>query len=312
MGRYESWHLLESERIVRAFERKDLSASVLDRHGRRTTLDRFTADDMRYWGTFEEDYGRGQAATGTFMGKVAAMPPTVTKSLAAQLDRIAGRRQVESVTHDVPPTSGVRLPVMRRKAMRVLASGGVLAVTLATGGVARAASEVVVAVSPTSVALGQSVDVLVRTFFVVNRTDLSLPVQSPPQPYPVASGVWDILYPWPDYPFDVIAQDANGTQVPVAVARDPTDSTLWRGVLTPTKAGTWTIWVRNFPNKEPGSTAVVTVQAGPSASALPVPGSATTAGSANDAVPAALVGLLLGLLVGGLVGARPWRRRLPF
>jgi hypothetical protein len=199
---------------------------------------------------------------------------------------------------------------MRRTVVRVLVSVGLLAVTLATASATRAAGDVVVAVSPTSVAVGQPVEVLVRTFRPVERSGLSLPFESPVEPYPVPSGVWNILYPWPDYPFDVVAQHEDGTEVRLTLARDPTDSTIWRGTVSLPKAGVWTIWVRNFQHKELGSTALVTAQGGPPASAQAVAGTVTTVPGWIDAGPAALIGALLGLLAGWVIG-RVRRRRLP-
>ncbi len=198
---------------------------------------------------------------------------------------------------------------MRRTAIRLLVSVGLLAAMFATASAARAAGDIVVAVSPASVAVGQPVEVLVRTFRVVERTDLSLPFESPIAPNPLPSDVWNILYTWTDYPFDVVAQHEDGTEVRLTLARDPTDATLWRGVVSLPKAGTWTIWVRNFQHKEPGSTAVVTVRAEVPSSTDAISGSTKTA-QAVEAGPAALIGVLLGLLSAVVIG-RVWRRRLP-
>lgn len=172
----------------------------------------------------------------------------------------------------------------------------------------RAAGDVVVAVSPSEVEVGEPVEVLLRTFRVVDRSDLSLPFESPIAPYPVPSGVWNILYSCPDYPFDVVAQHEGDADVAVSLARDPSDSTLWRGRVSMPSPGTWTIWVRNFPGKEPGSTATVTVRGGSAPTASPPPANGTTAGQASiEAGPAALVGALLGLVVGALL-VLAWRR----
>jgi hypothetical protein len=203
---------------------------------------------------------------------------------------------------------------MSRTAMRVVVIVGLLAATLATASPARAAGEVVVAVSPTTVTVGRPVEVLVRTFRVVEREDLSLPFETPLEPYPVPSGVWNVLYHWADYPFDVVAQHEDGTDVPLTVARDPNDSTLWRGVVSLPKPGTWTIWVRNFSHKEPGSTAVVTAQAGspgsvePQATPTTVPASGERA-PAVEAGPAAVIGALVGLFGGWAIGRFQSRRR---
>jgi hypothetical protein len=135
----------------------------------------------------------------------------------------------------------------------------------------------VVAVSPAEVDVGEPVEVLVRTFLVVGRSDLSLPFESPIAPYPVPSDVWGVLYSWADYPFDVVAQHEGDADVQVPLARDPSDSTLWRGTVTLPSPGTWTIWVRNFPGREPGSTTTVSVRPGTSAvTESSPPGNATT------------------------------------
>jgi hypothetical protein len=192
---------------------------------------------------------------------------------------------------------------MRQTVGRVLIGVGLAALTLGTVNAANAAGDVVVSVSPNKVATGQPIEVLVRTFRVVERQDLSLPFESPIEPYPVPSDTWNILYSWPDYPFDVVAESEDGTALPVTLARDPFDSTLWRGSMSFPKAGTWTIWVRNFQHKEPGSTVVVTVESGPGSTSVPLPGvvgGTTGAGGAGLAVLIGLLGLLVGLGLGGL------------
>lgn len=199
---------------------------------------------------------------------------------------------------------------MGRTTVRALLATGLLVTSLATAAEVRAAGEVVVAVSPAEADVGEPVEVLVRTFLVVGRSDLSLPFESPIAPYPVPSGVWDILYSWTDYPFDVVAQHEGDPDVQVPLARDPSDSTLWRGTVMLPSPGTWTIWVRNFPGREPGSTSTVTVRPG----ALAVtesspPGNATTTIPGSiEAGSAALIGGLVGLFV-GVVVALGWRRR---
>lgn len=191
---------------------------------------------------------------------------------------------------------------MIRTAIRGLISVGLLALTLATAASARAAVEVVVSASPADVRVGQPVEILVRTFVPIQREG-TLAVPDPREPFPGSSGLWNVLYPLADdYPFDVVAQHENETEVSVTLARDPSDSTLWRGVMSLPKAGTWTIWVRNSPNKAPGSTTSVKVGEGPPFSNAPTSGS-TAATNLIDASPAALVGLLLGL-VGGLAVSR--------
>ena len=167
---------------------------------------------------------------------------------------------------------------------------GLLAGTLALATGVRAAFEVVVSASPSQVRVGQPLEILVRTFVPVQRDILD--VADPRQPYPGPSELWNVLYPMDDYPFDVVAEHEDGSEVPVTVARDPSDSTLWRGIVSLPKAGRWTVRVRNFPASAPGATTVVQAEAGP-----PV----------STEVGAAAVGLVLGLLTGLFVGRR-WRR----
>lgn len=192
------------------------------------------------------------------------------------------------------PHDGCTVLVMRRTATHLFVGVGLLAAMLATASTARAAGNIVIAISPASVAVGQPVEVLVRTFRVVERSGLSLPFESPVAPNPLPSDVWNILYTWADYPFDVVAQHEDGTEVPLTLARDPTDATLWRGVVSLPKSGTWTIWVRNFQHKEPGSTAVVSVRHGGPPSTGEAP--------AIEAGPAAVIGVLLGLLGAAVIG----------
>jgi hypothetical protein len=182
----------------------------------------------------------------------------------------------------------------------VLLSAGLVAVAHATATAARAAGDIAVAVSPTSAIVGQPVEVLVRTFLPIDQRDLTLPVESPLEPYPVPSGVWNVLYPWPDYPFDVVARHPDGTEIQLPLVRDPADATVWRGTVSLPKAGAWTIWVRNFQHKELGSTAAVTV----------VSGSPTTVAGSIEGASAVFIAALFGLLGGFVVGG-VWRRRRP-
>lgn len=174
---------------------------------------------------------------------------------------------------------------------------------------ARAAGEVVLAVSPSEVEVDEPVEVLLRTFVPIEREG-TLPQSSVREPYPAPSGFWNVLMPWDDYPFDVVAQHDGDADVAVQLARDPSDSTLWRGTLSLPSAGTWIIWVRNFPGKEPGSTTTVTVRSGGSAATeAPASNATSTTGQASiEAGPAALIAAVVGLVVGALA-ARAWRRR---
>jgi len=185
-----------------------------------------------------------------------------------------------------------------------------------------AAGEVVVAASPSEVRVGESVEILLRTFVPVQREGM-LPGSKPREPYPVPSGFWDMLYPWDDYPFDIVAQHEDGTEVPVNLARDPSDSTLWRGIVTLPMVGTWTIQVRNFRHDqpglsnfgqfEPGSTTVVNAKDGPPrpsgpSSGLGDPSSGSAAPQVSTQAAAAIIWLMVGL-VGGLIVGRSWGRR---
>lgn len=197
---------------------------------------------------------------------------------------------------------------MERTAVRALLGAGLLVGTFAMAAEVRAAGEVVVAVSPSEVEVGEPVEVLLRTFVPIQREGV-LPGTSPREPYPAPSGFWNLLYPWDDYPFDVVAQHDGDADVAVQLARDPSDATLWRGSVSLPSAGTWTIWVRNFPGKEPGATTTVTVRPGGSAATVSSPADATTTGQASiDARPVALIAALVGLVV-GVLAALAWRRR---
>jgi hypothetical protein len=195
--------------------------------------------------------------------------------------------------------------------VRAFVGAGVVVASLAVAMEARAAGEVVVAVSPSEVGVGQPIEVLVRTFVPI-EPEGTLPQSSAREPYPAPSGYWNVLMPWDDYPFDVVAQHEGDADVSVPLARDPSDSTLWRGTVSLPTAGTWTIWVRNSPEKEPGSTTIVTVRpGGPAATPSPASIESTTSPGSPpiEAGPAALVGGLSGFIVGALV-TLAWRRRL--
>ena len=116
------------------------------------------------------------------------------------------------------------------------------------GQAAMAALDVTVTVSPTGL-VGRPSEVLVRTYAPVNAGDLALP--QPSLAYPAPSGLWNVLYPVGDYPFDVVAHSPNGGATKVELGRDPSDASLWRGSVTPDVAGEWTITVSNFPGIEP-------------------------------------------------------------
>ena len=117
------------------------------------------------------------------------------------------------------------------------------------GQAAMAALDVTVTVSPTDGLVGKPSEVLVRTYAPVNAGDLALP--QPSLAYPAPSGLWKVLYPVGDYPFDVVAHSPTGETTKVELGRDPSDASLWRGSVTPDVAGEWTITVSNFPSIEP-------------------------------------------------------------
>jgi hypothetical protein len=132
---------------------------------------------------------------------------------------------------------------------RLAALLGIVVVVLATALPVHAAMDVAVSVSPAQGTVGHPVEVMVRTFAPVGMDDIALP--APFFAYPTPSGVWDVLYPTADYPFDVVASPANGDSVPVTMSRDPSDATLWRGSFLPTSSGDWMVTVRNFPALAP-------------------------------------------------------------
>ncbi|HEY7935966.1 MAG TPA: hypothetical protein VID26_02445 [Candidatus Limnocylindrales bacterium] len=157
-----------------------------------------------------------------------------------------------------------------------------------------AAVDVAVAVSPSQGTIGQPVEVLLRTFVPEPIGDTSLPI--PSLAYPVASGLWNVLYPVADYPFDVLARADDGTSIAVSLTRDPSDATLWRGTFTPTASGSWTVSVRNFPAGTLGASARLVVTSGDAVPAVWLVGAATL-----------LIGMLVGLFLGRR-GIGRWRR----
>jgi hypothetical protein len=154
-----------------------------------------------------------------------------------------------------------------------------------------AALDVAVSISPPEGIVGRPVEVLLRTFIPFRVGDLSLPV--PSVPYPAASGLWNVLYPIADYPFDVVANSPTGANVQIALARDSQDASLWRGIFVPSSSGEWTIVLRNFPTMEPIRVHVV------GDGAFPPP--------AMVGVAALLVGLLIGVVLGRVTRRPPTR-----
>jgi hypothetical protein len=152
-----------------------------------------------------------------------------------------------------------------------------------------AAVDVAVAVSPSEGIVGRPVEVLLRTFTPIGVGNLSLPV--PSVPYPAASGLWNVLYPIADYPFDVVANSPAGARVQIALARDSQDASLWRGSFVPSSNGEWTIVLRNFPTMEPIRVRVV------DDGSFPPP--------AMVGVAALLAGLLIGVILGRVTRRPP-------
>jgi hypothetical protein len=146
-----------------------------------------------------------------------------------------------------------------------------------------AALEVAVSVSPTEVQVGQPVDVQVRTFVPFGQDSLQLPLTRP-DAYPAPSGLWNVLYPIDDYPFDVAANADDGTSIPVVLHLDATDATLWRGSFTPTSVGVWTVRLNNFAQDRTASVRVSAATPNP----LPL----------GAAVIALVAGLALGIAFG--------------
>ena len=155
-----------------------------------------------------------------------------------------------------------------------------------------AAVEVAVSVSPSEGIVGRPVEVLVRTFAPIAAGDLQLPV--PSVRYPAASGLWNVLFPIADYPFDVVATPPTGARMQVTLARDPEDASVWRGSFIPPTSGDWTIVLRNFPTLEPIAIRVVD-----DASSPPV---------AMVGVAALLAGLLAGVVLGRVMRRPPAAR----
>lgn len=168
------------------------------------------------------------------------------------------------------------------------ATGGIVFVVLTASAFARpvsAALEVGVSVSPAEGVVGRPVEVLVRTFVPIGAEHLALP--DPSIDYPVASGVWNVLYPIADYPFEVVAQHGDGTTLAIALSVDPADGSLWRGTFTPSRAGEWTVVVHNLAPGQPGAAVRMSVTAGEL-----VPAAVLAGGGAL------LVGMLLGVILG--------------
>ena len=176
--------------------------------------------------------------------------------------------------------------------MRILAAAFLLASFAAATSTATvsAALSVVVSVSPAEGVVGRPIEVLLRTFVPIGEGETDLPPST--LAYPAASGLWDVLYPVADYPFDVVAQGEDGTAVSITLVRDISDASLWRGTFTPTSSGAWKISVQNFL-VAPGATAQLSVRAPET-----VPIEAIVGGA----------GLLGGLVLGLVLGRRGARR----
>ena len=186
-------------------------------------------------------------------------------------------------------TCGMYVLPMRR--LSAALGVAVIVATLAAQPMA-AAMEIAVSVSPAQGLVGRPIEVLVRTFIPIGA-DLAVP--APSFTYPAQSGLWNVLYPVADYPFDVVARSPAGETVQIELVRDPTDGTLWRGSFTPTSAGEWSIEMRNFPTLEPIRVTV---------SAL-----AADSGSWVGVAVALVIGLIGGLVLGRML-RRPGSRTM--
>lgn len=162
---------------------------------------------------------------------------------------------------------------------------GALAVATLTAGPSAAAMEIALSISPSTGIVGRPVEVLVRTFLPVGADSLDIPV--PSLGYPAQSGLWNVLYPFPDYPFDVVARSPSGEEVEIELVRDGSDASLWRGAFTPTMPGEWSIVVRNFPKSVP--------------TRLDVTGGESSLGIWAIAIAALLLGLGGGLVLGRVI-----------
>jgi hypothetical protein len=123
-----------------------------------------------------------------------------------------------------------------------------LALTI-TAAPSKAALEIAVTVSPREGVVGAPVEILVRTFTPFRAGALELP--SPSAAYAAPSGLWNVLYPFPDYAFSATALAPTGKTLDINLVLDPTDASLWRGTFTPDTAGQWTIRLVNVPSFSP-------------------------------------------------------------
>jgi hypothetical protein len=171
--------------------------------------------------------------------------------------------------------------------MKRLGMGLLIGLVAAASSVAStsAAVAVTVSVSPAAGVVGRPVEVLLRTFAPTVAGADGLPI--PSLAYPVSSGLWNILYPIADYPFDVTATAVDGSTIVIQLMRDPTDASLWRGTFTPISSGDWTVQVRNFPAGTPGTSARLSVGQNDVVPTWALPGVATF-----------LIGIAFGVILG--------------
>jgi hypothetical protein len=153
----------------------------------------------------------------------------------------------------------------------------------------KAALDITIDVSPAQATVGQPVEVLLRTYLPIRQGDLDLP--TPSLEYPVSSGLWDVLYPFPDYPFKIDITSPSGEVSELTLTRDAVDASLWRGSFTPSSPGDWTVALTNTPNLEPTRVSV---------SAQP---------GLLMSEPATIVALIATALVGFVLGGALVRRR---
>jgi hypothetical protein len=150
-----------------------------------------------------------------------------------------------------------------------------------------AAMELAMSVSPAEGVVGAPVEVLIRTFTPFGSGAIELP--APSVAYAAPSGLWNVLYPFPDYAFAVTATSPAGRTIAIDLALDADDASLWRGRFTPDAPGQWTIRLANATAIQP---IMVTISSHDDRSPL-------------IAVIALATGLLAGVALGRFTGRAP-------
>jgi hypothetical protein len=178
---------------------------------------------------------------------------------------------------------------MRGVRVTAAVAAAILALTI-TAAPSKAAMEIAVTVSPREGVVGAPIEILVRTFTPFNAGALDLP--SPSVTYAAPSGLWNVLYPFPDYAFSARAVAPTGKTLDIDLVLDGGDASLWRGDFTPDAPGQWTIRLPNSPSMPPIAVNVRT-------------------STDNNSFIFATVALAAGLLIGGGIGRWVNRRSDP-